>query len=240
MKGVQFVPPKLLDLYKENVVMELQSQIAAKNLFGIGEVHGVKDNVDLYVTIFEKFNFEAIALEYPVDCAGDLTSFLETGQYPTHWFFQEINDGRFSLEMLSALKRLYNKGLLKKIICYDRRKNTTTWNQRDEDYASAFMEQYEPTLRTLIVGGGYHIKTEPFKSEFEKGELYPMCYHLQLELGNFPTACCVYTNGDFYNFGLQSFVQCDYPKDGGNVMRVKKYSYNFILRDVKPIISQLN
>lgn len=237
MNKFQTVTPNRIKLLSKDALDQLRNDIEETKIFGIGEVHGVADNSDLYFSIFEEFNFECIALEYPVDCHTDLIKFLETGEYPTHWFFQEINDGRFSHEMLSMLKKLFESGKLKKVICFDKRKNTIIWNERDQDYADAFFDQYNKNLKTLIVAGGYHIRTEPFELEGEKGPVYPMCYHLKAKYGIFPTAKVIYTNGEFYNYGKKHFNGVDIPAEKGNLIKVEDYKYELVLKDVKAVLA---
>lgn len=234
MKNFEIIVPKGIKLNRADIVEQLKVDIIKYNIFAIGEVHGVADNADLYLTIFNEFNFDCIALEYPVDCLDDLIKFLKIGEHPKHWFFQEINDGRFNYEMLSVLKVLFDNKKLKQIICYDKRKNTTIWNEREVDYAEAFIEQYKPNLKTLIIGGGYHIRTEPFESEYEKGILYPMCYYLQKKYGIFPTSKITYASGEFFNYEKQKFEDKDIPEEY-DLIKVEDYKYNFILRNVKSI-----
>ena len=233
MQKFKFIKPNKISLTNTDVVDELSSAIDSKKLLGIGEVHGVKDNVDLYFTVFEKFGFDCIALEYPVDCHSDLLSFLKTGELTDHWFFSEINDGRFNHEMLSMLKILHESGQLKKIICYDKRNNTTVWNERDKDYADAFLENYDENLKTLVTGGGHHLKTETFELPQETGNLYPMGYHLKETLGDFPTAKIIYTSGEFFNFGKQSFQKLDQFDE--NIRKIGNMRYEFVLEDVRSI-----
>jgi hypothetical protein len=236
MNNFKIIEPKRIKFLKEDAVKNLRKDIEEKRIFGIGEVHGVADNADLYFSFIGEFGFEAIALEYPVECLDDLMKFLETGDYPKHWFFHEINDGRFSHEMLSMLKALFDAKKLKKVICYDKRKDTTVWNERDQDYADAFAEQYDPSLKTLIIGGGHHIKTEPFEVEYEEGTLYPMCYHLKQKYGTFPTSEITYTGGEFYNFEKQQFADYDFPEEEGSLIKADEdYKYHFILRNVKAV-----
>ncbi len=235
MRIIPFIKPNKILLPPSESLKLLSRDISDRKLFGIGEVHGVKDNVDLYFTVLQQFNFESIALEYPVDCILDLMNFIKNDVSPRHWFFQEINDGRFSYEMLSMLKLLYESGKLKKIICYDKRKDTIDWNSRDKDYADAFLENYDPNFKMLITGGNYHVKSAPFKSPNEKGTFYPMCWHLKEKLGNFPTAKIVYVSGEFFNFEKQSFQTLEIPDKEVNVLNVGDLRYEFILKNVKAI-----
>lgn len=221
-------------ILKPEQINSLKKEIGKTNLFGIGEVHGVANNAELYLKVFEELDLEAIALEYPVDCIDDLMKFVEIGEYPKHWFFQEINDGRFNYEMLSVLKKLFNKDKLQKIICYDKRKNTTSWNEREQDYANAFIEQYDPSFKTLIIGGNYHLKTKPFKFDEKEGSLYPMCYFLKEKYGAFPIAEIIYTNGEFYNFEKQFFKKLSTTYDE-DIIKISDYEYKFVIRDAKAI-----
>jgi hypothetical protein len=232
------IPIKELDIkWTPNALGSLKKEIESTNLLAIGEVHGVKDNADFYYTMAKEFKFDVLALEYPTDLREPLEKFLNDGTFPNHYTLKELDDGRVSYEMLACLKILYDEKIIKSIICFDGQINMDHWNERDIDYANQFTEQYNPNFRTLIIAGGYHVKTESFTADFEKGDLYGMAYHLKQKLEDFPVCNINYVGGQFYNYGVKEFAEgkASESMDNFSFSMLEPLKYKFLIKDAKHI-----
>ena len=65
--------------FDEKSVAALVSELEKSKLFILGEMHGVKENVDIIYTLFKKFGFRKLALEWNVIMKEKTNEFLQTG-----------------------------------------------------------------------------------------------------------------------------------------------------------------
>lgn len=186
---------------KNNSLSHLTEDFDKTPLLAVGEIHGVKENAELYKTLIKLLDIDTVALEYPVSAQELLLIFLKTGEYPDHYAFKELADGRINTEMLVMLKELYDSGQIKDIICFDNEIDIKHWNERDKEYANVFLTAHEKldNPRTIIIAGRMHVRPTPFSIEtdnkMEQGELYSMVYHLRKVIGHFPIININYSNG---------------------------------------------
>ncbi|OGC68819.1 hypothetical protein A2415_02640 [candidate division WWE3 bacterium RIFOXYC1_FULL_39_7] len=182
---------------------DLSSAISSHNILAIGESHGVKENANIYYYFFKEFGFNTIALEYPLSIQSALTHFIDKNVLSDSLLNRPVGDGRFNLEYLALLRRLHKERMLKNLFCFDSATSTKTWNERDASYAKNFLNNYNPKNKTLLIAGNWHTKKETFTSEYETGELVPMCKIISDKIGDFPEIKIIYHSGSLYNFEIK-------------------------------------
>ena len=65
--------------FEESTIIQLIEKLRSTKLFILGEMHGVKENVDVIYTIFKKFGFRQLALEWAPELKYVAEKFLESG-----------------------------------------------------------------------------------------------------------------------------------------------------------------
>lgn len=208
----------MIDISK-SIYTTICSQLNATPLMVVGEVHGVKNNIEFYTQLIKTFGFSTFAIELPKSFSGLLNT---TVKYPP--------DGRFSKEIIDFIKQSEVK-----VIYFDNEVDkTTTWNKRDEDMAENFLAEFDQTQKTLLIAGNYHTQTKPIINN--KGEtLYPLGLHLRNKLGNFPVCTIRYLNGQFYNFGLQDFVDISDKNVPNTISQTSEYDFEYTIKNAEPI-----
>ena len=68
-------------IFDEQAVQELTGSIDKNKLFILGETHGVKENADVIYTLFKRFGFRRLALEWEPKLEGIIDSYLESGVF---------------------------------------------------------------------------------------------------------------------------------------------------------------
>lgn len=162
----------------------LRAALAQSRLMLLGEVHGVEENPAIIYTLFRRFEFAALALEWPSSI--DLRSPILT------------EDGRITPRHFELLDQLGREGLLEHLTLFDS-VSDGTWNGRDLAMARALLAGRRQDLTTLVVAGNLHTKTRP--SQYG----HPMGEHVAAEVPAVPTGGVRYLGGHYYNFGVKSF-----------------------------------
>ena len=212
---------------------DILSAIEGHNLLAIGESHGVKENANIYYYFFKEFGFNTIALEYPLNIQSALIHFIDKNVLSDSLVNRPVGDGRFNLEYLALLKRLHKERMLKNLFCFDSATSTKTWNERDALYAENFLNKYNPKNKTLLIAGNWHTKKEPFTSEYEPGELVPMCKILSDKIGDFPEIKIVYHSGSLYNFEIKRLDSGEIFED--HLEKINNMNYLLHVKTATPI-----
>ncbi len=183
----------------------LNADIEASGVFLLGETHGVKENADIIYTLFKKFGFRNLAIEWRPELKATIDTFLKTGEIDFTGI-QGSTDGRITAGHFSLLKQLHEEKILENIICFDGRM-TSTWDARDEAMAKNILASLS-VHPTLVVAGNLHTKTEPispglsYKSEDMN---HPMGEHIKKQLPHVGAGKIYPLSGEFYNEKIKNF-----------------------------------
>lgn len=181
----------------------LESELAGTKLFLLGETHGVRENPDIIYTLFKKFGFRNLALEWDPSLKEKAERFLN-GEALDFDSVKDSPDGRITAGHFALLKKLKEEGLLEKFVCFDDQGGGASWDKRDENMARNIIENLTETP-TLVVAGNLHTKTEPITFEDEEGEHHPMGEQVKRGIPSVPSGRVEYLTGEFHNYGTRNF-----------------------------------
>ncbi len=190
-------------LFDEQAVQELAENIANCKLFILGEMHGAKENADVIYTLFKKFGFRQLALEWEPELKDVAEQYVESGEL-NFSAIKNSPDGRITAGHFTLLKKLKSEGMLDKLICFDGGSDGTGWNARDTAMAKNILGNLSD-MPTLVVAGNLHAKTEPIIFDDKSTEQHPMGENLKKEIPNVATGRIEYLAGQYHNFGTQEF-----------------------------------
>jgi hypothetical protein len=162
----------------------LRAALAQSRLMLLGEVHGVEENPAVIYTLFRRFEFAALALEWPssIDLRNPMLS----------------ADGRITPRHFELLDQLGREGRLEHLTLFDSA-GDGTWSGRDLAMARALMAGRRQDLTTLVVAGNLHTKTRPLQYG------HPMGEHVAAQVPAVPSGRIHYLDGHYYNFGVKRF-----------------------------------
>lgn len=190
-------------IFDEVAVQSLVDNLESNKIFILGEMHGVKENTDVIYTLFKKFGFRQLALEWNPELKQVVEKFLESGEIDFD-VMQNSPDGRVTAGHFALLKKLKSEGMLEGLVCFDGDSGGGSWNARD----SAMSENILANLSgvpTLAVAGNLHVKTESITFEDEPGKQHPMGENIRKELPNVASGRIEYITGQYHNYGIQNF-----------------------------------
>ena len=191
--------------FDEKSVESLVSELGNAKLLLLGETHGVKENVDIVYTIFKKFGFKKLALEWDERLREQADKFLQSGELA----FEAIKvspDGRITAGHFALLKKLKDEGLLEALVCFDGATPSGEWDARDENMAKNIIANLADGT-TLVVAGNLHTQVEPITFDGEIGEHHPMGEHVKKQIPNVPSGKIKYLTGQFHNYGTREFLE---------------------------------
>jgi hypothetical protein len=183
---------------------KLAENVASTKLFVLGETHGAKENVDVIYTLFKKFGFRQLALEWEPALESVAEHFAESGTLD----FDAVKnspDGRITAGHFVLIKRLKDEGLLDSLVCFDEGR-AGGWDERDKDMAKNILANLSDAL-TLVVTGNLHAETKPISFNDESGKHHPMGEDMKKEIPNLASGRIEYAKGQFYNFGVKDFYE---------------------------------
>jgi hypothetical protein len=192
-------------MFDELAVQRLTDNLESNKVFILGEMHGVKENVDVIYTLFKKFGFRQLALEWEPELKKVAEKFLETGELDFN-AIHDSQDGRITAGHFALLKKLKSEGVLEGIICFDGGSGGEGWNARDAAMAKNILTNLNE-MRTLVVAGNLHAKTEPMNFDDEPGEQHPMGENIRKEIPEVASGGIEYSKGQYYNYGIQEFSE---------------------------------
>ena len=186
-------------LFNETSVDQLRQNIELTKIFLLGEMHGVKENVDVIYTLFKKFGFRQLALEWRPELKEVAEKFLETGEIDFD-VIKDSPDGRITAGHFALLKKLKSEGLLDNLVCFDRSMAGGSWNDRDAHMAQNILQSHAGLL-TLVVAGNFHTKVEPLTFDNEAGEQHPMGENIKKVIPDVSSGRIEFISGTWHNFG---------------------------------------
>src|SRR3989338_2237870 len=184
-------------------VQSLISELADSKLLLLGETHGVKENADIIYTLFKKFGFKKLALEWDKELREQAEKFLQTGELDFE-AIKDSPDGRITAGHFALLKKLKDEGLLEALVCFDGEAPTADWDTRDANMAKNIIANLADS-KTLVVAGNLHTQVEPITFDDEKGEHHPMGENVKKQIPNVPSGKIKYLTGQFHNYGTRDF-----------------------------------
>ena len=96
--------------FDEFSVHQLLENLHGTKVFILGETHGVKENVDIIYTLFKKFNFGQLALEWEPELKSIVEQFIQTGELDFD-AIKDSPDGRITAGHFSLIEKLHEEGL---------------------------------------------------------------------------------------------------------------------------------
>lgn len=199
--------------FDEASVQEILNNLAETKIFILGEMHGVKENVDVIYTLFKKFGFKQLALEWEPLLKNVADKFLESGELDFD-AIKDSPDGRITAGHFALLRKLKDEGMLDQLVCFDEGSGGEGWNARDSAMAKNILSNMSPSS-TLVVAGNLHTKTESFTFRDESGEKHPMGENIKKEIPHLASGEIEYVSGQYHNFGTQEFTEISEEKTLG-------------------------
>ena len=200
--------------FDEKSVESLVTELGQAKLLLLGETHGVKENVDIIYTLFKKFGFKKLALEWNKELRECAEKFLQTGELDFE-AIKDSPDGRITAGHFALIKKLKDEGLLETLVCFDRETPTADWDTRDANMAKNIIAHLSDST-TLVVAGNLHTQVEPITFDDEKEEHHPMGENVKKQIPNVPSGKIKYLTGQFHNYGTRDFREkpegIDLPK----------------------------
>jgi hypothetical protein len=189
--------------FDESSATSLSENLKGTKLFLLGEMHGVKENPAIIYTLFKKFGFRNLALEWDSETKKTAEKFLATGELDFD-SIRESPDGRITSGHFALLRKLKEEGLLKNLVCFDWGAKGDSWDDRDASMATNIMDSLseEPTL---VVAGNLHAQVEPVVFDDQAEPHHPMGEQVKNKLPNVSSGSIEYLSGEFHNYGTRSF-----------------------------------
>jgi len=188
--------------FDEDASNRLLASLNKTKLLIMGEMHGVKENADVIYTLFKKFGFRQLALEWESGLKAVAEKYLETGEIDFDRI-QDSPDGRITAGHFALLKTLKDDGLLDRLICFDG-SGEVDWDARDKNMAKNILSCLSDSP-TLVVAGNLHAKVEPITFNGELGEHHPMGERVRAHIPGVPSGQIEYLSGQYHNYGHQDF-----------------------------------
>lgn len=191
--------------FDEQATQELVASIGNNKLFILGEIHGVKENTDVIYTLFNKFGFRQLALEWKPELKDVAEKYLESGEIDFN-AIKDSPDGRITAGHFSLLKKLKSEGMLEGLVCFDGGSGVHGWNARDAAMAKNILGNLSD-IPTLVVAGNLHTKTESITFDDEPGEQHPMGENIKKEIPSVASGRIEYLTGQYHNYGTNEFTK---------------------------------
>ena len=189
-------------IFDELAVQKLANNLESTRLFILGEMHGVKENVNVIYTLFKKFGFRRLALEWEPGLKDVIERFLESGELDFD-MIKDSSDGRITAGHLALIKKLKSEGILEQLVCFDEGSGAE-WNKRDSNMAKNILASLSDNP-TLAVAGNLHAKMEPMTFDDESDQQHPMGEDVKKRISTISSGKIEYLTGQFHNFGTQEF-----------------------------------
>ncbi|MDZ4296414.1 MAG: hypothetical protein U1A16_03525, partial [Patescibacteria group bacterium] len=190
--------------FDENAAKQLAENLNGTRLFILGEMHGVKENADVIYTLFKKFGFRQLALEWEPGLRAVAEKFIESGELDFD-AVKDSPDGRITAGHFALLKKLKSEGMLNRLVCFDGGSGGEGWNARDAAMARNIVANLSDTPTLVVVVGNLHAKTEPFTFDDESEEQHPMGENVKKEIPGVASGRIEYITGQYHNYGIREF-----------------------------------
>lgn len=196
--NIEEIPTEFAQETAENLAQNLSES----KLFLLGEMHGVKENADVIYTLFKKFGFRQLALEWQSECRDAALTFADSGELDFNTVATS-DDGRITAGHFALIKKLEDEGLLDDLICFDA--SNRDWNVRDATMADNILAHVADDVYTLAVAGNLHTKTERMTFKGDTYDYHPMGENVRKVIPNVPSGRIEYEEGQYFNTSLKDF-----------------------------------
>lgn len=191
--------------FDEKSVWELTAELSGSKLFLFGETHGVKENADIIYTLFKKFGFRRLALEWDKELHTQTEKFLQTGELDFETI-KDSPDGRITAGHFALLKKLKDEGLFDTFVCFDEQTRSGEWDDRDENMAKNILAKLTDDA-ILVVAGNLHTEVAPATFDDDKVEHHPMGEYIKKQIPDMPSGKIKYLTGQYHNYGMRDFKE---------------------------------
>jgi len=182
----------------------LVSELAKSKLLLLGEMHGVKENADIIYTLFKKFGFRQLALEWEPELQDVADKFLESGELDFNTnVIKDSPDGRITAGHFALIKKLKAEGMLERLVCFNE-SSRAGWDEHDVNMAKNILVNLSD-LPMLAVAGRLHTETKPIT--FGGSKHHPMGENVKKQISNVPSGKIEYLNGQYHNYGTNNFEE---------------------------------
>ncbi|QQR65401.1 hypothetical protein IPH92_02370 [Candidatus Kaiserbacteria bacterium] len=192
-------------IFDKQSIQELAESIGNTKLFILGEMHGVKENADVIYTLFKKFGFRQLALEWEPELKTVAERYLQSGELDFD-AIKDSPDGRITAGHFALLKKLKSEGMLEGLVCFDGGSGGYGWNARDAAMAENILNNLSD-VPTLVVAGNLHTKTEPITFDNEPDEQHPMGENIKRQIPGITSGRIEYLMGQYHNYGTKEFTK---------------------------------
>ncbi len=226
----------LIDFDFENKSMEtFIAQLQEAPIFLLGEVHGVKENIDVIYTLVKKFGFRNIALEWDQNLQSVLEEYLMSGEiaFP---LIMDSCDGRVTAGHFALIKKLNEEGVLDNVVCFDQQAPDRRTNSRDKNMAEMILGR-KSGGRILVIAGNLHAKTQPIV--LNNSVFRPMGEFIK-ETQNVIAGEIKYLSGEYENIGVKTFSKKSSASSRARFYTEKDGRYVFELPEVNPAVVPKN
>lgn len=189
--------------FDELSVQQLAENLKNTKLFILGETHGVRENADIIYTLFKKFGFRQLALEWEPELKQTAERFIESGGLAFD-AIQNSPDGRITAGHFVLLKKLKDEGLLDALVCFNEQTQSGEWDERDANMAKNILANVSSSP-TLVVAGNLHTEVAPIVFGDDKTEHHPMGELVKKQIPTVPSGKIKYLTGQYHNYGVRDF-----------------------------------
>jgi hypothetical protein len=188
-------------IFDEQAVQEVRENIKHTQVYILGEIHGVQENVNIIYTLFKKFGFRQLALEWEPKLSTVAETYVKSGiiEYD---LIKDSQDGRVTAGHFALIEKLNSEGILDALICFDEHADAGDWNDRDAAMATHILKNLSD-VPTLIVAGDLHTNTESIRLYDESTERHPMGECIKKQIPNIISGKIEYREGQYYNYGIK-------------------------------------
>lgn len=174
-----------------------QRSLKESGLLLLGEVHGVRENPLIVLTLMNELNMTGLALEWPSELAPLVSAFLADGRLPDNPMLWG-GDGRITAGHLAVLRELVRIGRLDNLTLFDGWSDVG-WSLREASMSERILMADLPGSGTLVVAGNMHTPM----AETTLG--LPLGARLAEERPGVREIQIRYGNGGFYNARPRKF-----------------------------------
>ena len=131
-----------------------QRSLEDSGLLLLGEVHGVRENPLIALSLMNELNMTGLALEWPSELAPLVSAFLTDGRLPDNPMLWG-GDGRITAGHLAVLRELVRTRRLDNLTLFDGWSDVG-WSLREASMSERILMADLPDRGTLVIAGNMH------------------------------------------------------------------------------------
>jgi hypothetical protein len=216
------------------------NKFSGKHLIVLGEVHGIKINIEVIRTFVDKFDIDTVFVELPVRWNKHLRSLKNGDSKPLYEGLKReawvLNSGLIGQEHIELFKDLFSRGKEVVAVIHE----SKNWNEGELKTASNIKKRIRKRKKYLLVVGNLHARNNHFRycANKERKTYTPIGYYLR-GMGGYIRIR--YGHAKATNFGLIKLIDEAAVKELGgrkNIVipsRSRFYDYDFIVSSSGPV-----